>query len=186
MLTGRECVQPMIEIRVIEADRRQDINIPNDPFPLYGRMIPSYVDEQWRYDVVNFEEDAVSEMCFPDEHYDYDAMRGDHTFIGAYDGEKCVGLAILRDAWLRYLYLYDLKVSRAYRRQGVARALIEKAKEISVARGYRGLYTQGQDNNLSACLFYIQSGFVIGGFDSNVYKGSNQEGKSDIIFYLDC
>ena len=176
----------MIEIRMIDEIHRQDINIPNEPFPLYGRMIPSYINEQWSYDIVYFETDRVGEMCFPDENYDYDAMRDDHVFIGAYDGETCVGLAILQDAWLKYMYLYDLKVAKDYRHRGIASALIEKAKEISKEKGYRGLYTQGQDNNLSACTFYVKSGFTIGGFDSNVYKGTSQEGKSDIIFYLDC
>ena len=38
------------------------------------------------------------------------------------------------------------------------------------------------DNNLSACLFYIKTGFKIGGLDTNVYKGTKQEGKADIFF----
>lgn len=175
----------MLDIRIIGEERRQDINIPNEPFPLFGRMIPSYINEKWQYEVVYFERDKVSEMCFPDENYDYYAMREHSVFVGAYDGEKCVALAILQDAMMKYMYLYDLKVSKAYRRQGTASALIERSKEICAERGYRGLYTQGQDNNLSACKFYIKSGFYIGGFDSNVYKGTKQEGKSDIIFYLD-
>lgn len=176
----------MILIKQIGAGEKEDIHIPNEPFLLFGRMIPSYIDERWRYDVVRFEPDKICEMCFPDENYDYDAMRENSVFIGAYDGEKCVGLAILQDAWMKYMYLYDLKVSKAYRHQGVAAMLIEKAKQICKQKGYRGLYTQGQDNNLAACLFYIKSGFYIGGFDSNVYKGTKQEGKADIIFYLDC
>lgn len=173
------------DIRIIDEKHMSDINIPNEPFLLFGRMIPSYINEQWSYSVVRFEKSDCREMCFPDENYDYKAMCGKSTFLGAYDGETCVALAILQDAWMKYMYLYDLKVSKAYRRQGVATALIEKAKEICTEKGYRGLYTQGQDNNLSACLFYLKSGFRIGGFDSEVYKGTKQEGKADIIFYID-
>ena len=176
----------MMEIRVIDASRQQDINIPNEPFPLCGRMIPSYTDGQWGHSVVRFPEDSVSEMRFPDERYDYAAMQGSSVFLGAYDGEKCVGLAILQDAWMKYMYLYDLKVSRDYRRRGAGAALMAKARDIALARGYRGLYTQAQDNNLNACLFYLSQGFFIGGLDTQVYKGTRQEGKSDIIFYLDC
>lgn len=62
--------------------------------------------------------------------------------------------------------------------------LIEKSKEIALEHGYRGLYTQGQDNNLAACLLYIKNGFVIGGLDTHVYTGTTQEGKKDILFYL--
>lgn len=175
----------MVEIKIIDSAHRADINIPNEPFRLFGRMIPSYVDEKWGYRTVLFDPADSSEMRFPDENYDYDAMKEDSVFLGAYDGEACVGLAIVQDAWFRYMYLYDLKVNRAYRGRGVARALMEKAKEIGRARGYSGLYTRGQDNNLAACLFYLKTGFHIGGLDTNVYRGTSQEGKSDILFYWD-
>lgn len=176
----------MLEIKIIDEAHKRDINIPNEPFPLFGRMLPTFINGQWRYETVRFKDEEVSEMRFPDENYDYDAMRENSVFIGAYDGERCVGLAVLQEAMLKYMYLYDLKVAGACRRGGAGSALIEKAKEVCRERGYIGLYTLGQDNNLAACSFYIKSGFYIGGFDSNVYKGTSQEGKSDIIFYLDC
>lgn len=176
----------MIEIRIIDAAHKGDINIPNESFPLYGRMAPSYIDGKWDYSIVKFDEKDVSEMCFPDENYDYDEMKDRSTFIGAYDGDRCIGLAILQEAWFRYMYLYDLKVNGAYRGRGVARALIDMARDISLKRGYDGIYTQGQDNNLNACLFYLKSGFRIGGLNTDVYKGTPQEGKADIYFYLDC
>ena len=56
---------------------------------------------------------------------------------------------------------------------------------MASGKGYRGIYTQGQDNNLGACLFYLKCGFAIGGLDTRVYTGTSQEGKRDIIFYLD-
>lgn len=176
----------MIEIREIDAVCKADINIPNEPFKLFGRMVPSYADETWGHTEVLFDEKDVSEMRFPDDHYDYDAMKRDHVFLGAYDGDQCVGLAVLQDAIFYYMYLYDLKVSAAYRNQGVGHMLIEKAKKVCAARDYRGIYTQGQDNNLAACRFYLKAGFHIGGLDTNVYKGTSQEGKADILFYMDA
>ena len=64
--------------------------------------------------------------------------------------------------------------------------LIEMSKKIAKSRGYRGIYTQGQDDNLGACLFYLNNGFIIGGLDTQVYAGTSQEGKKDILFYLDA
>lgn len=32
---------------------------------------------------------------------------------------------------------------------------------------------------------FRKTGFHIGGLDTNVYKGTKQEGKADIIFYCD-
>ncbi len=176
----------MVEIKIINVEHKDDINIPNEPFRLIGKMIPSFLDGKWSYSVHYLEEKDITEMCFPDENYDFIDMQKNSVFIGAYDAGKCIGIAIMQNAWFKYMYLYDLKVSKDYRNRGIATALIQKATEVCKERGYSGIYTQGQDNNLAACLFYINSGFHIGGLDTDVYKGTKQEGKSDIIFYLDC
>ena len=107
------------------------------------------------------------------------------VFLGAYDGDRCIGLAILQPGFFKYMYLYDFKVNRSFRSKHVGTMLIEEAKRIAKQSGYCGLYTQGQDNNLGACLFYLKSGFYIGGFDANVYRHTKQEGKADIIFYCE-
>lgn len=171
----------MIEIQIIDKARKADINLPNEPFSLFGRMIPSYQDETWSYRIERFS--SAQSMTFPDEHYDYDAMCQDSTFIGAYDGGACVGLAIMQEGFFRYMYLYDLKVNASHRGQGVAGRLIEAAAQLAKEKGYIGIYTQAQDNNLGACLFYLHCGFEIGGFDNRVYTGTKQEGKADILFY---
>lgn len=175
----------MIEIRKIDNSHRKDINIPNEPFRLYGRLLPSYIDGKWNCQAAYFAETDIREMRFPDENYDYEKMCADHIFIGAYDAETCIGLAILRHNWNKYIYLYDLKVNSAYRKQGVGRLLIKKSREIAREQGYHGVYTQGQDNNLGACLFYLKNGFCVRGIDTWVYTGTSQEGKADILFYLD-
>ncbi len=90
-------------------------------------------------------------MCFPNENYNYAEMK--NNSIWAYDNGNCIGLAILQDAWFKYMYLYDLKVSKDYRHKGVATALMKKAKEVCKEHHYSGIYTQSQDDNLSACLF---------------------------------
>lgn len=175
----------MITIQMIDREHQDDIRIKNEPFKLFGLMLPSYDNGKWEYNVMRFPQENVTELCFPDEPYDYDEMAEDHLFVGAYDGDRCIGLAILRhDDLRRFLYVYDLKVHAAYRGKHVGTMLIEKAKEIASENGYLGLYTQGQDNNLAACLFYIKNGFVIGGLDTHIYNGTSQEGKRDIVFYF--
>lgn len=120
----------MFGIRQIDKMHQQDILLENEPFPLWGRMIPSYEKEKWSYSIVKFGRQDTGEMCFPNENYDFDSMSRNSTFIGAYDNGKCIGLAILRDGFLRYWYLYDLKVKQDYRRQGAASMLIEKQKNL--------------------------------------------------------
>lgn len=172
----------MIEVKRIDASRKEDINIPNEPFSLFGRIVPSYDGMHWSHKLVRYAPEDVTEMCFPDENYDFDAMT-DSVFLGAYDGDRCVALAILQPGAFRYMYLYDLKVNRNYRGRHIGAKLMEKAREIAAQQGFCGLYTYGQDNNPGACLFYLRAGFYIGGLDTNVYRHTSQEGKADIIFY---
>ncbi len=174
-----------MEYRVIDKEHSEDINLRNEPFLLYGKVIPTYSDGKWNYSIQLFPDSETSEMCFPDENYNYDELIKNHVFIGAYDGESCVGLAVLSDYMFKYMYLSDLKVSQKYRKRGIGKELIEKAAEVAHKRNYNGIYTVGQDNNVSACKFYLKAGFEIGGFDNRVYRGTPQENKADIIFYLD-
>jgi len=176
----------MIEIIRIDASRKEDINMPNEPFTLWGKMVPTYDGEKWQYTTQEYEDSKVYEMVFPDESYDYYKQKEECFFVGAYTKRGViVGLGIYRHDWLKYMYLEDIKIAKEYRGQGIGKRLLEEGKKIAIENGYQGIYTIGQDNNLSACLFYIKSGFSIGGLNTHVYRGSNQADKSDIYFYLD-
>lgn len=175
----------MIEIRRIDAAHQSDINIPNEPFRLFGRILPSFTNGQWSYEFSPYAPEDVTQMCFPDENYRFEDMPDD-VFLGAYDANRCIGLAVLEPGFFRYLYLSDLKVNAAYRSRHVGRLLIAEAKKLAAEQGYRGVYTIGQDNNPGACLFYLNTGFRIGGLDTDVYRHTSQEGKADIIFYTEC
>ena len=170
-----------IEIRRIGENNAADARLKNEPFTLWGRLIPSLNNGEWDYTTARF---PVPETdCFPDEPYD--PATDDAIFLGAYEGETCVGLAVLRQEMFSYLYLDDLKVVAAKRGQGVGGKLIAAAMNEASRLGLRGVYTVGQDNNLSACLFYLRQGFAIGGFDNRSYGGTKQEGKANVFFYKD-
>ena len=174
----------MIEIKKITEENKSDINIPNEPFEIHGRMIPTYDGKAWSCTTEEFPAEEVSSMRFPDEDYNYDEMKDEYVFIGAYDGEKCIGLAIYKRDWFKYLYLEDLKISAKYRGHGIGKKLIAEGQKAAHEMGLIGQYTIGQDNNLNACMFYIGCGFEIGGLNTRVYDSTSQEGKSDIYFYL--
>lgn len=170
-----------MEIRRITRENAGDLNIKNEPFEMPGRFIPELKDGRWSYRTEAFE--TVQTMTFPDENYDFDDIFQKGIVFGAYVDGKCVGIAIYQDYWLKHMYLYDLKVNSADRGKGVGKALIAAGLSAAKERGYRGLYTIAQDNNLNACMFYLRAGFEIGGFDNRVYNGTSQEGKADILFY---
>lgn len=171
----------MIRIRQITRENAGDLLLKNDPFSMPGRMIPELKNGIWSYRIESF--DTVSQMTFPDEAYDFDALCAEGVAFGAYDQETCVGLLVCKRSFWKYMYVYDLKVSASHRGQGIGRALIAAGKQEAHLQGYQGLYLQAQDNNLNACLFYLKAGFEIGGFDNHVYNGTSQAGKADIVFY---
>lgn len=174
----------MIQIKPITNENAQDLNLPNEPFEMPGKFIPRLEDGVWSYRTEAF---AVPEtMTFPEENYDFHEVSNKGVIFGAYEDDKCIGVAIFEDYWLKYMYLYDLKVSANARGKGVGKALIRAGLEAAKARGYRGLYTIAQDNNLNTCMFYLHAGFAIGGFDNRVYGGTSQAHKADILFYLDA
>lgn len=171
----------MIEIRQITKENSADLNIKNEPFEMPGQFIPALKNGLWTYRTEPFE--TVESMVFPDENYDFEKIAAKGIVFGAYEDGKCLGVAIYQDHWLKYMYLYDLKVNAAARGKGVGKLLIEAGMKAAKEWGYRGLYTQAQDNNLNACMFYLRAGFEIGGFDNRVYGGTSQANKADIIFY---
>lgn len=177
----------MIDIRRITAENAHDLKLKNDPFSMPGRMIPRLEEGVWSYQIEEFSQPET--MVFPEENYDIETLTQEGAVaLGAYVDGICAGLVILKPGFFKYMHIYDLKVSSSYRGKGVGRALIQEALKQARQQGYTGLYLQAQDNNLNACLFYLRTGFVIGGFDNRVYTGTSQEGKADILFYsrTDC
>lgn len=173
----------MIQIKIIDQNHENDIHLPNDDFKIFGRLKPSYINDSWSYEIIK--NDTITQMKFPDELYNYSEMK-DYIFVGAYDNDNCIGLLVLRHCFFKYMYIYDLKVKNEYRGKHVGKMLIEKASCVAKDFKYSGIYTIVQDNNLSACLFYLNNGFYIGGIDTNIYKHTAQEGKIDIILYKEC
>ena len=168
----------MITIRIMT---HADTFPKNEPFPLFGRILVRYDGTSWTYTTEEFPPSARSEMVFPEEEYDLDAA--DFFYTGAFDGDTCVGLAVWQRDMFRYLYLYDLKVTGAYRRHGVGKLLIDAGMEIARGQGLIGVYTIVQDNNLAAARFYLKSGFAIGGLNTRIYDGTSQADKHDIYLY---
>ena len=78
--------------------------------------------------------------------------------LGAFDGERTVGLAIVHPAFDPLLaWLAFLHVSRPYRRRGAAQALWNVAADIAVANGAELIYVSATPTE-SAVGFYLRQG----------------------------
>jgi GNAT superfamily N-acetyltransferase len=81
------------------------------------------------------------------------------ALLGALDGERLAGLAILRpDLQPGMAQLAALFVSRPYRRQGVASQLLAEAERLARAGGATSLYVSATPS-ASAVGFYLEHGF---------------------------
>lgn len=121
------------------------------------------------------------------EDVDYSAYVDDPAkaiFLAYVDGDLA-GQIRLRENWNRYAYVEDMAVDVKFRRLGVGRALMDRAKHWARQRQLPGIMLETQNNNVRACRFYENSGFTIGGFDNFLYKG--QAGDTDevaIFWYM--
>ncbi|MED1943914.1 MULTISPECIES: GNAT family N-acetyltransferase [Brevibacillus] len=131
--------------------------------------IKSYDDEQ-------LEEDTVGD-------YSNYIDNPDQIIYVALANNQVVGQIVLKRNWNKYAYVEDIKVDKQYRGYGVGKKLIEQAKRWAMDGGMTGIMLETQNNNVRACKFYESCGFVIGGFDSYVYRGLDKNSDEIAIYW---
>lgn len=100
----------------------------------------------------------------PDDAYLRRLLAREHIVtLVALSGEEVIGglVAYELDKFeraRRELYIYDLAVAAAHRRQGVATALIERLREIATERGSWVIYVQADYGDEPAIALYEKLG----------------------------
>ena len=61
----------MIDIKRIDASNKVNINIANEPFKIWGPMIPIYNGSSQSYTTIEFDKNQIKEMTFPDENNNF-------------------------------------------------------------------------------------------------------------------
>ena len=100
----------------------------------------------------------------PDDRYLQRLLESD-TFVAivALDGTRVIGglagyvLPKFEQARSEF-YIYDLAVEEAYRRRGVATALIERLKKLAAARGIYVIFVQADHGDDPAIALYTKLG----------------------------
>lgn len=147
-----------------------DMGRANEPFWVFGRIVPQLRGGVWSYTEEIFPEPY--EKTYPADENDWRAyISGEDkaAFLAYMDG-KCAGQIVLRRDWNRYAFIEDIAVAASARRQGVGTALMERAKEWAAQGGMQGLALETQDNNLAACRFYAKCGFAVGAVNTMLYR----------------
>lgn len=98
-------------------------------------------------------------------------------------GGEIAGVMRLSENWNRFALIEDLHVDAGCRRRGVGAALIGAAVDWAKARGLPGVMLETQNNNVAACRLYQSQGFVLAGFDANLYRGLDPASREVALFW---
>ena len=74
-------------------------------------------------------------------------------------------------------------VDRSYLRIGVGGELIKAAKKWVTQSELPGLMLETQDNNISGCKLYEKEGFMLGGYDKLLYRGTDPHTEEIALFW---
>ena len=171
----------MITLTELTSPNLKDAGRCDGAFWVDSRLVLSIENGRLQYAVVST---PPYEKRYPSEAVDYAAYIGqaDKAVFMAYVDGQVAGQIRLCRWWNRFGYVEDIVVDRAFRRRGVGRALIERAKQWARDRRLPGLMLETQDNNVGACRLYARCGFELAGFDRRLYQGLHP-GTDEVALY---
>jgi len=85
--------------------------------------------------------------------------------------------------WNQFAYVDDIVVNPDFRGQGIGRKLLERGIQWARENDFPGVMLETQDDNVPACALYQSCGFVLSGFDRNVYKAVNPNTKETALYW---
>lgn len=168
-----------------------------------GFPLPVNIDSDMYYDTVigaapgRFSAEFVLKPAVPPietraENYDYpDSLYQPHwADAEAYgvltDGELIGAIEVCPESWSNRLMVTELWVREDWRKKGVGKALMDRAKEICEIRNHRAVILETQTCNVNAIGFYLHEGFELIGFDSCCYTNADlkrREVRLDLGWY---
>jgi GNAT superfamily N-acetyltransferase len=104
------------------------------------------------------------------------------VFVAEVDG-KLAGRIRLLKWWNQFGYIEDLVVNPEFRGLDLGRKLIEQGIQWARDKKYPGMMLETQDDNVPACQLYAFCGFVLSGFDRNVYKATNPNKRETALYW---
>ncbi len=116
-----------------------------------------------------------------DTDYGFDDA-GPTIFFAEVDGNIAGRIKMLQ-WWNRFAYVDDLVVNPDFRGLGLGRRLLERGIQWARENRFPGVMLETQDDNVPACTLYQSCGFVLSGFDRNVYKAINPNTNETALYW---
>ena len=169
-----------ITIRKIDPGESSQTKSFSRKFMVKSRLALGIENEKLIYTIVPvepYERDIPAE----DTDYGFDG-EGPTVFFAEADG-KIAGRIKLLQWWNRFAYVEDIVVNPDYRGAGIGRRLLERGIQWARENNFPGVMLETQDDNVPACTLYESCGFVLSGFDRNVYKAINPNTKETALYW---
>ena len=121
---------------------------------------------------------ALETVCFSDP-WSENSIAGEldnrlSLWLVALDGEKVVGY-VGSQTVLGETDMMNIAIDPDYRRQGIARQLIEKLIEVLKGRGSHSLMLEVRAGNAPAIALYESMGFTVAGKRPNYYRNPKED-----------
>jgi streptothricin acetyltransferase len=155
-------------------------NMFSRKFTVRSRIVLEIENEKLKYSVVDVE---PYERDIPAEDVSYGFSDTSPTIFFADVEGKLAGRIKMLEWWNQFAYVDDLVVNPEYRGAGVGCALLERGIQWAHENNFPGVMLETQDDNVPACTLYQKNGFVLSGFDSNVYKAIRPNKKETALYW---
>jgi len=107
----------------------------------------------------------------------------DTALFVAEDGGTIAGYVALSRGWTGCAHVNDIAIACAYRRQGIATALLDQASAWARMEQLPALRLETQSTNLAACQLYRRYGFELGGYDGLLYRELGDAVVTDVALF---
>ena len=169
-----------VTIRKLDPHESPQTKFFSRKSPVHSRLAMAMENEQLTYTIVPVES---YERDYAAEDVDYGFNNESTTvFFAEVDGQLAGRIKMMK-WWNQFGYVEDLVVNPEYRGLGIGRNLLERGIQWTRENGFPGVMLETQDNNVPACTLYQSCGFVLGGFDRNVYKAINPNTKETALYW---
>lgn len=146
-----------------------------------SRLVLDMENEKLVYSIVPVETPYEREVQLEDTDYGFNEVPP-VVFLAEVDGKLAGRIRLLR-WWNRFGYIEDLVVNPEFRGLGLGRKLMEQGIQWAREQGFPGVMLETQDDNVSACTLYSSCGFILSGFDRNVYKAINPQTRECALYW---
>lgn len=112
------------------------------------------------------------------------AHEWERMWLALDQGEPVGVVSTEQQRWNRRVVVWHLYVDARYRRQGIARHLLDAATESARDRGSLTAWLETSNLNVPGIRAYESLGFELCGFDTSLYEGTEADG--EIAIFLRC